>query len=72
MTDKPFKLYTDLANNCFIVGDDVKFGMFDKLDRQQVIRVIDYLNKLAEEKEIYVGEAKHQQGQKQRLSNYLR
>lgn len=43
-TKEKYNLHTDITGNCFIVGDDCKFGMFDKLERSQVIRVIDELN----------------------------
>ena len=46
-----FRLTTDLAGNCFIKGTDCKYGMFDKLDREQIIRVIDKLNSLYNDKE---------------------
>lgn len=39
-----FRLSTDLANNCFIKNGENKFGMFDKLEREQCLRVIEYLN----------------------------
>lgn len=39
-----FKLSTDLANNCFIKNEEHKFGMFDKLEKEQCLKVIEYLN----------------------------
>lgn len=44
--NKQFNLHIDLVNNCFIVGDDCKFGMFDKLEREQCLRIIDKLNEM--------------------------
>ena len=46
MSEGRFELHTDLVGNCFIVSNNKKFGMFDKLERKQVIRVIEELNKL--------------------------
>lgn len=39
-----FKLSTDPANNCFVGNGEYKFGMFDKLEKKQCLRLIDYLN----------------------------
>lgn len=39
-----FRLSTDLANNCFIKNDEKKFGMFDKLEKEQCLKVIEHLN----------------------------
>ena len=43
-----FRLSTDLANNCFIKDGKTKFGMFDKLEKEQCLKVIEYLNKQEE------------------------
>ena len=43
-----FRLSTDLANNCFIKNSEQKFGMFDKLEKEQCLKVIEYLNKQEE------------------------
>lgn len=49
--NKQFKLQTDIVGNCFIAGEDCTFGMFTKLERKQVISVINKMNELYEEKE---------------------
>lgn len=49
--NKQFKLHTDIVGNCFIAGEDCTFGMFTKLERKQVIGVINKMNELYEEKE---------------------
>ena len=49
--NKQFKLQTDIVGNCFIAGEDCKFGMFTKLERKQVLGVINKMNELYEEKE---------------------
>lgn len=43
-----FRLSIDLANNCFIKNEEYKFGMFDKLEKEQCLKVIEYLNKQEE------------------------
>lgn len=42
---KKFKLTTDVVGNCFINSPGIRFGMFDKLEKEQVSSVIDFLNK---------------------------
>lgn len=50
-SEKQYNLATDIVGNCFIEGSSVKFGMFDKMEEGQVIRIIEELNRLYDENE---------------------